>query len=50
MFALQSFVALSLFVLTVSAAFPKKPENITTVQSTKFPGVSISYKEVGNLK
>ncbi|UPX17302.1 uncharacterized protein EKO05_0007668 [Ascochyta rabiei] len=45
MFILRSLVALSSFAVAASAAFPLKPENVTVVQSTKFPGVSISYKE-----
>lgn len=47
MFTLRNLLPLSTFALTAAAAFPPKPENITTVQSRKFPGVSISYKEVG---
>ncbi|KAF2621155.1 alpha/beta-hydrolase [Macroventuria anomochaeta] len=45
MFILRSLVALSPFALAASAAFPPKPEHVTIVQSTKFPGVSISYKK-----
>lgn len=31
-----------------TAQFPPKPYGITTVQSNLQPGISISYKEVGN--
>lgn len=37
--------ALSSFAFVALAAFPPKPENVTIVRSTKFPGVSISFKE-----
>lgn len=50
MVMLRSLVALSSFALPISAALPPRPENITVVQSRKFPGVSISYKEVSALQ
>lgn len=48
MFTIRSLVAMSPLALAVFAAFPPTPENVTTIQSIKFPGVSISYKEVTN--
>jgi hypothetical protein len=47
MFTSKASLALCSLALGASAAsFPPKPENVTIVQSNKFPGVSISYKEV----
>jgi hypothetical protein len=49
MFTLKaSFVACSVALTALAASFPPKPEEVTVVQSTKFPGVSISFKEVGS--
>jgi hypothetical protein len=50
MFTLRALTALCSLTLSASAAsFPPKPEGVTVVESTKFPGVSISYKEVGRV-
>lgn len=46
MFNIRTLSVLSVFALVATAAFPPKPQNVTTIQSTKFPGVSLSYKEV----
>lgn len=47
MLKLTTLWAFSSLALCASAAsFPPKPEGITVVESKKFPGVSISYKEV----
>jgi carboxypeptidase C (cathepsin A) len=44
--ALQTLWAVcSLALPVVTAAFPPTPEGVTVVESTKFPGVSISFKE-----
>ncbi|KAF2029598.1 alpha/beta-hydrolase [Setomelanomma holmii] len=40
-----SWAVCSLALLTSAASFPPKPEGVTVVESTKFPGYSISYKE-----
>ncbi|KAF2733964.1 alpha/beta-hydrolase [Polyplosphaeria fusca] len=40
-----SLVACLLAYATTAASFPPKPTGLTVVNSTKFPGVSISYKE-----
>ena len=36
----------SLAIGASAASFPPTPEGLSVVQSLKFPGVSISYKEV----
>jgi hypothetical protein len=41
-----SWVACSVALTALAASFPPKPEDVTVVQSAKFPGVSISFKEV----
>jgi len=40
-------VAASLISSTTAASFPPAPEGVTVVNSDSFPGVSVSYKEVG---
>jgi hypothetical protein len=43
----RSFWTLAPLVLgALAASFPPTPEGLTIIQSEKFPGVSISYKEV----
>lgn len=42
----RALLALSISVLAATATFPPAPDNVTVLQSTKFPGVSISFKEV----
>lgn len=46
MLQLQAWAACSLALLASAASFPPKTEGITVVESKKFPGVTISYKEV----
>ncbi|KAH7082743.1 Alpha/Beta hydrolase protein [Paraphoma chrysanthemicola] len=40
-----SWASWSFGLLASAASFPPKPENVTVVESTRFPGYSISYKE-----
>jgi hypothetical protein len=41
-----SFAVLLTVVVTALGGFPPKPQGVTTVNSKRTPGVSISYKEV----
>jgi hypothetical protein len=46
-FAFATLGFLSALVLhALAASFPPTPEGVSVVNSTNFPGVSISYKEV----
>lgn len=42
----KSLLITCAFALNAAAAFPPKPTGLTVVESLKFPGVSISFKEV----
>jgi hypothetical protein len=41
-----NFFLLLAFAAGVLSQFPPKPQGVTTVNSKKTPGVSVSYKEV----
>lgn len=47
MFKIRQLAVFALALLAADAGLPPKPKDVTVIQSKKFPGVSISFKQAG---
>jgi hypothetical protein len=48
MFKIRQLAVFALALLAADAGLPPTPKDVTVIQSKKFPGVSISFKQVGH--